>query len=113
MRRVAIVVGFAVLTACAAEKAPKIVDQGRDTACAADTASIRAAQETYRATQPDGSYATMEQLVPGLLSEPSTLHRVTDVSTSSYKIRVANPRCGNAADAGDANVVDAAHPDNR
>ncbi len=101
------------LAACAAEKAPEIVEKGRDTACTADTATIRSAEETYRATQPDGSYATMEQLVPGFLSEPSTLHRVTDVSASSYTIRVANPRCGIVADAGDANVVDDAHPDNR
>jgi hypothetical protein len=89
-------------------------------ACAADTASIRTAEETYRAADPDGNYATPDKLVPGFLSEFSRLHGVTDVvavdpstnTPSSYKIRVADKRCGVTSSANDANLVDDAHPDN-
>jgi hypothetical protein len=121
IRRVAIVLCLVLLAACGDPSKPgKVVKKSVDTSCGLDTAGIRAAQETYRAANADGNYATTEQLSPGFLSAPSTLHRITDVVAadpangveSSYKIRVAHQRCGATTDTLDANLVDKSHPNN-
>jgi hypothetical protein len=46
------------------------------------------------------------------MSTRPTLHAVTDVVAGSYKVRVADKRCGNMSSAADANLVDDAHAAN-
>jgi hypothetical protein len=92
---------------------PGTVTKSYATACSADTAGIRSAEETYRAASPSGDYATLDQLVPGFMSERPKLHTVSDVVAGSYQIRVIDKRCGTTSSVADANVVDGAHPGNR
>jgi ABC-type glycerol-3-phosphate transport system substrate-binding protein len=111
--RRAVVLGLMALAALAAcTPKPGTVTKSYVAACAADTAAIRGAEETYRAASPSGDYATLDQLVPGFLRDRPKLHTVTDVAAGSYKVRVTDKRCGAASSADDANVVDGAHPAN-
>lgn len=106
-------IGLTLVALAACTPKPGTVTKSYDTACAADTAAIRSAEENYRAVSPSADYGSLTQLVPGFMSNPSTLHTVTDVVAGSYKIRVADKRCGNPSTKADANLVDGAHPGNR
>jgi hypothetical protein len=84
MRRAAVL--LALLAACSSKpglekKIPQVVHAGEATACKADTATLKAAEETAFASD------------DGYVEKTTPLHKVT-VANGSYTITIADPRCG-------------------
>jgi hypothetical protein len=81
MTRAAAIAALVLLAACGAEKAPRVVHASYTAACKADTATLKAQEDT--------AFATTNQY----RSEATRLHRVT-ISGDAYAITIVDARCG-------------------
>jgi hypothetical protein len=79
--RAAAIAALALLAACGAEKAPRVVHASYTAACKADTATLEA--------QENAAFATTNSYT----SQTTRLHKVT-VSGDAYAITIADARCG-------------------